>query len=499
MFNWIESRTGFVSMTKNFLTEDVPGGPSYWYVFGSATLFAMILQIVTGIFLTMYYAPSSASAWESTLFIYQKVPFGQFIISLHYWGATAMIALVAMHLVQVAVWGAYKRPRELQWVVGVVLFILTLVLGLTGYLLPWDLNAYFASQVSLNITGAAPIAGPFLQNWLQGGPTMNTLTLNKFFGIHVWLTPLLLILLVAVHLIIFRHNGSAGPPKDDRRALRPGRFWPNQMWMDTMASFVVLLVIVILAILSPAPLDAKADPNNDQFVPSPAWYFMGLYFLLEIFPGQLGQFIGTIVIPTLGVVFLILLPWLDRNPSREIRRRPAAMIVTAIFILIAAGLSIGGQSTVNAKAAARGQTAPTVPGGADAAKIAQEAAAPLPATGSAAGQPGVSGASAAGATVFSNNCSSCHGATGQGTPGAFPPLAGNSAVTAADPKEIIGIVLNGKTGPLNVNGTTYNGTMPPWKSQLKPDEIASVLTYIRSSWGNHASAVSTAQVQAAAK
>ncbi len=147
MLNWLDSRTGFVNMTKNFLTEDVPGGPSYWYVFGSATLFAMILQIVTGIFLTMYYAPSAASAWESTLFIYQKVPFGQFVISLHYWGATAMIALVAMHLVQVAVWGAYKRPRELQWVVGVVLFILTLVLGLTGYLLPWDLNAYFASQV----------------------------------------------------------------------------------------------------------------------------------------------------------------------------------------------------------------------------------------------------------------------------------------------------------------------------------------------------------------
>jgi len=496
MLNWLESRTGFVSMTKNFLTEDVPGGPSYWYVFGSATLFAMILQIVTGVFLTMYYAPSAASAWESTLFIYQKVPMGQFVISLHYWGATAMIALVALHLVQVAVWGAYKRPRELQWVVGVILFILTLVLGLTGYLLPWDLNAYFASQVSLNITGGAPIAGPFLQNWLQGGPTMGTLTLNKFFGIHVWLTPLILIGLVAVHLIIFRHNGSAGPARDDRQALKPGRFWPNQLFMDTVASFIVLLAIVALSILSPAPLDAKADPNNDQFVPSPAWYFMGLYYLLEIFPGQLGQFIGTIVIPTLGVIFLILLPWLDRNPSRDARKRPAAMVVTAIFVLIAAGLSIAGQTTVNVKAAERGQTAPTVPGGADAAKIAEAAAAPLPAHGSAAGEPGTSASSAAGATVYSNNCAACHGATGQGTPGAFPPLAGNDAVTASDPKDIIHTVLDGRTGPLKVGGTTYNGTMPPWKSQLKPDEIAAVLTYIRSTWGNHASAVTTAQVKA---
>jgi ubiquinol-cytochrome c reductase cytochrome b subunit len=495
MLTWLESRTGFVSMTKNFLTEDVPGGPSYWYVFGSATLFAMIIQIVTGIFLTMYYAPSSASAWESTLFIYDKVPLGSFVISLHYWGATAMIALVAMHLVQVAVWGAYKRPRELQWVVGIVLFILTLVLGLTGYLLPWDLNAYFASQVALNITGAAPIAGPFLQDWLQGGPTMGTLTLNKFFGIHVWLTPLILILLVAVHLIIFRHNGSAGPARDDRQNLKPGRFWPNQLYMDTVASFIVLIVIVLLSIFAPAQLDAKADPNNDQFVPAPAWYFMGLYYLLEIFPGQFGQLIGTIVIPTLGVVFLILLPWIDRNPSRDFKRRPIALVVTAIFVGLAAFLSIAGQNTVDEKSAARGQTAPKVPGGADAAKIAAAAAAPLPATGSASGLAGTSSASAQGTSVYSNNCSGCHGATGQGTPGAFPPLAGNAAVTAADPKDIIHIVLDGKTGPLKVGSTTYNGTMPAWKSQLKPDEIAAVLTYIRSSWGNSAPAVTADQVK----
>jgi mono/diheme cytochrome c family protein len=271
------------------------------------------------------------------------------------------------------------------------------------------------------------------------------------------------------------------------------------MYMDVIASFIVLAIIVILAIVSPAPLDAKADPNNDQFVPSPAWYFMGLYYLLEIFPGQFGQFIGTIVIPTVGVLFLILLPWLDRNPSRDFKKRPIALVVTALGIIIAAGLSIAGQTTVNVKAAERGQTAPTVPGGADAQKILQAANAPLPAQGSAAGQPGVSGASAQGATVFSNNCASCHGTNGQGTPGAFPPLAGNPAVMAKDPKEIIHIVLDGKSGPLTVNGKTYNSVMPPWKSQLKPDEIAAVISYIRSSWGNNASAVTTAQVQAAAK
>src|SRR5215469_4076275 len=177
MLNWIEKRTGFISMTQEFLTEDVPGGASYWYVFGSATLFAMIVQIATGIFLTFFYAPSAATAWESTKYIYDH-PFQHLVLSIHYWGASAMIALVFLHLLQVVIWGAYKSPRELQWIVGVLLLLVTMVLGLTGYLLPWDMNAYFASQVAINITGLAPIAGPVMQHIAQGGGGMGTATIN---------------------------------------------------------------------------------------------------------------------------------------------------------------------------------------------------------------------------------------------------------------------------------------------------------------------------------
>jgi len=158
MLNWIEKRTGFVSMTRDFLTEDVPGGASYWYVFGSATMFAMILQITTGIFLTFFYAPSAATAWESTRSIYVH-PFQHFILSVHYWGASAMIALLFLHLLQVVIWGAYKSPREIQWIVGVLLLLITMVLGLTGYLLPWDMDAYFASQVAINLTLNVPFIG----------------------------------------------------------------------------------------------------------------------------------------------------------------------------------------------------------------------------------------------------------------------------------------------------------------------------------------------------
>src|ERR1700686_4183190 len=171
MLTWLDQRTGMVTATKDFLT--------------------------------FYYAPSTATAWESTKFIIEKVPAGHFVLSLHYWGASAMIALMAMHLLQVLLWGAYKKPRELQWVVGVLLFVVTLVLGLTGYLLPWDLNALLASTVAIRIAGNAPILRPAVPKLLQDGDGITTLTIPRFFGRPVWLMPSPLVALVAEHLSIF--------------------------------------------------------------------------------------------------------------------------------------------------------------------------------------------------------------------------------------------------------------------------------------------------------
>src|SRR5579885_3391228 len=261
MLNWIERRTGFVSMTKDFLTEDIPCGASYWYVFRSAKMFCMILQIATGIFLTFFYAPSAMTAWESTRSIYVH-PFQHFILSVHYWGASAMIALLFLHMLQAIVWGAYKSPREVQWIVGVLLLLVTMVLGLTGYLLPWDMDAYFASQVAINLTLQMPVIGAFIQQFAQDGTTMGTLTINRFFGLHVWLMPAALVGLVGAHLAIFRHNGPAGPVVEDRRTLKPGRFWPDQMFMDGAFSLIVFIIIVFLALVAPPYLDAKADPTK---------------------------------------------------------------------------------------------------------------------------------------------------------------------------------------------------------------------------------------------
>ena len=490
MLNWIEKRTGFISMAQDFLTEDVPGGASYWYVFGSATLFAMIVQITTGIFLTFFYAPSAATAWESTRAIYLN-PFTHFLLSVHYWGASAMIALVFLHLLQVLIFGAYKSPRELQWIVGVLLLLVTLVLGLTGYLLPWDMDAYFASQVSLNITGLPP-GGALLQNIAQGGTVMGTNTINRFFGLHVWLMPAALLALVGAHLAIFRHNGPAGPVTDDPRTLSKGRFWPDQMFMDGAFSLIVFAIIVFLALAVPPYLDAKADPTNGAFVPYPAWYFLSLFGLLNLVPIFLGngpfpELLAAIIVPTIGLLIVLVLPWLDRSTTRSFASRQAILLPAFIVVCGVVGLSIYAQVGIMAKQAAG---PPSPPESQVLAAQPAEAATTPGGSGGAAAAP----SSANGAKVFSTNCSSCHGAQGQGVPGAFPPLANNPTVTG-DAGKVVGIVLGGLHGPVNVNGQTYNGQMPSWKGTLSNSDVADVITYIRGSLGNnHASAVTTAQV-----
>jgi ubiquinol-cytochrome c reductase cytochrome b subunit len=400
-----------------------------------------------------------------------------------------MIALVFLHLLQVLVWGAYKSPRELQWVVGVLLLLVTLVLGLTGYLLPWDMDAYFASQVSLNITGLAPVLGPLIQHIAQGGGGMGTETINRFFGLHVWLMPAVLVLLVGAHLAIFRHNGAAGPVVEDPRTLRPGPFWPDQFFMDGAFSFITFVVICFLALAFPPYLDAKADPTK-FFVPYPAWYFLSLFGLLALVPPEIHlgplaigtELIATIIVPTLFLLVVLLLPWLDRSRTRSFAARSRILWTTTVVVCGIVGLSVFAQVTTMAKQAAAPPSPP------ESAVLSEASAATLPPAA------GGEATNANGAKVFSSNCASCHGAQGQGLPGSFPPLANNPVVTG-DPNKVIGIVLGGLHGQISVAGMSYNGQMPAWKGQLSNKDIADAITYIRGSLGNnHASAVTQAQV-----
>jgi quinol-cytochrome oxidoreductase complex cytochrome b subunit len=490
MIAWLEQRTGLVGALKDFLTEDVPGGASYWYVFGSATLLVLVVQIVTGIILCFYYAPSAWTAWESTQFIYRHVWGGSFLISLHYWGASAMIVLMSMHLLQVLLFGAYKKPREIQWVVGVLLFFIVLSMGLTGYLLPWDLNAYFATQVAINIAASVPVLGQFLYHFLSDGSTLGTLTVGRFFGLHVWATPIAILGLVGLHLFILRHNNPAGPPTDEPPKTI-GRFYPNQIFMDTVSAVIAFAIIVALSIFMPAPLLAKADPNNAQFIPSPAWYFYALYGLLRMFPQNL-SLLPTVILPGVFTMVLLLLPWLDRNPHRALARRPFLIPFTVISVGLIIGITFYSAKVIGAEQALSpaGQTPIEGYGAPPSVEAVPNIALTYPKA--------LAAAAPSGSALYMQNCASCHSATGKGLPGAIPPLAGNLYVTGA-PNKLIATVSNGMTGAIVVNGAKFNGVMPSWKSKLSPAEIAGVITYIRSSWGNKAPPVIEAQVKALTK
>jgi mono/diheme cytochrome c family protein len=266
------------------------------------------------------------------------------------------------------------------------------------------------------------------------------------------------------------------------------------MFMDTVVSFAMFVVIFVLSIVSPAPLDAKADPNNTQFVPYPAWYFMALFSLLDVVGGAptwavdfLGLF-ATIIFPTLLIVVLIALPFIDKNPSRRLSRRPVVLTCTGLVLGGAIVLSFVGQYHVQEQQMLHGLGGP--------AAASTTATTTTAATTGGGGAAAPAGGSAAGASVYTANCAGCHGAAGAGTPGAFPPLANNPVVNGPAAK-VITIVNNGLNGPVTVGGATYNGVMPPWKGNLTPAQIADVITYIRSSWGNTGSAVTTADVTAA--
>ena len=271
--------------------------------------------------------------------------------------------------------------------------------------------------------------------------------------------------------------------------------------MDGAFSFIVFVIICFLAFALPPYLDAKADPTK-FFVPYPAWYFLSLFGLLAVVPPEIHlgplsigtELIATIIIPTLFLVVVLLLPWLDRSRTRSFAGRAGLLWSTAIIIVGIVGLSIFGQVTTMAKQAAAPASPP------ESVVLSEAAAATLSGSSGTSTESGIGGSGAGAATnangskVFSANCASCHGAQGQGTPGAFPPLANNPVVTG-DAKSVIGIVLNGLHGQISVTGMTYNGQMPAWKGQLSNKDIADVISYIRGSLGNNkASAVTQAQV-----
>ena len=325
--DFLDDRTGYRAVMHEALYERVPGGARWRYVWGSALVFAFMTQVITGLVLWSSYSASAQTAWESVYYIQHEMTGGWLLRGIHHVMAQAMVLLLALHLMQVVIDGAYRAPREVNFWLGLVLMMLVLGMALTGYLLPWDQKGYWATRVATNLAGLVPLVGPSLQQVVVGGPDYGHHTLTRFFAIHAGFLPVTLVLILVVHLSLFRKHGlCAKQPITKPDAM----FWPDQVLKDAVAMLAVMAVVlgVILmpalrAMLEGRPivpgelgaeLGAPADPSLPYAAARPEWYFLFLFQFLKVFEGfgASGEFFGAIVVPGLVMGVMFLMPILGR-------------------------------------------------------------------------------------------------------------------------------------------------------------------------------------------
>lgn len=337
---WVDQRWPLSKTVQQILDEKIPGGASFAYALGSATLIVFLLQAITGVWQMFFYVPTVDHAYESVDYLRTSVPFGWLVHGLHYWGASAMILLVGLHLARVFIWGAYKRPREITWLAGVFLLLFTMLMSFTGAPLPWDERGYWAAQVGTSIAGSIPLVGNTIMQVVLGGSSMGQLTLSRFFVLHVALVPGILLVILGIHLVSFRYSGSVGPWKESLRE-RMGSFWPDQLFKDAIVGAFIIFLLIGLASFFPPPFSGPADPVDASYVPKPEWNFLFLYEALKFFQGRLEP-VGTVGIPLAGILLLILLPFVDRNPRRDPFKRPVAMLGGLIVGVSLISLTVAG-------------------------------------------------------------------------------------------------------------------------------------------------------------
>ena len=290
---WADHRTGLHTALRAFFLEQVPASSGWRHVLGSVALFLILLQAFTGILLSLNYAPTPGEAYNSLRYILSEVTGGSLIRGLHHWGASAIVIVVVLHMVQVFLWGAYKRPRETTWLAGVGLLLLTLAYGLTGYLLPWDNRAYWGTVVVTQMAAGAPVAGPFVARLLGGGGPVGVVTFARFYALHVLLLPPATFLLIAFHIYLVRKHGIAPAPGDEQRPRKA--FFPVQVFKDTAAIFAAFAILFTLAAAVRVPLEELADPSNTAYIPRPEWYFLFMFETLRLMTGPFETLVSVVL------------------------------------------------------------------------------------------------------------------------------------------------------------------------------------------------------------
>jgi len=438
LFHWLDRRAAVDELLRGALAEPIPGGASWAYIFGSGLLFLFLSQVITGVFLALYYVPSADHAHVSVAYIVKSVAAGSFLRSIHAYGASAVVIVLLLHLTQTFTWGAYKGRRELLWLAGLVLFFLMAGMTFTGYLLPWDQNAYFATTVGTNLISEIPWIGEGLRELLRGGTGMGTLTVSRFFVIHVFFLPGLIFFFVAVHVYLFRKAGAAGPTRED--PLRPRQpvelFYPRQLDMDLAFTFLIIVALGLLSVFRPFELGPAANPAYTQYLPRPEWYYRPIFEMLKYFPGSL-EAVGILVVPGIIIGLLIAAPFVDTSPERRPWKRPVAMGLysTVLLGMVALGYLSFWQDRHNPMVAKQVQKqkqeiatymqAPFKPQVIGATPAAAPSANPLVTQGKA--------------LFTGQGCNSCHGDNGAGTSLA-PSLIGVGSKLPTD--RLAGVIRN---------------------------------------------------------
>lgn len=352
LWRWIDDRTGLSATIGPLARHKVPPGSGWAYVFGSATLFCFLLQVFTGVGLALLYQPTSGEAYQSLQYITYQAPLGAFLRGLHYMGACGMIVMIGIHMIRVYLTASYKFPREMNWITGVLLFLLTVVMAFTGQLLRWDSNGIWSTLVGAEQLARFPFVGPALAYFIFGGDTIGGHTLMRFFNYHVFITPALLFGLVGFHLYLVIRNGISEPAEAgrpvDKRAYRQWYremldrkgvpFWPDAAWRDVVFGVAVILILVVLAIFVGAPeLVGSADPTNVEVKPHPDWYLLWPEALYALMPYGIESY-AMFLMPMVLFGLLFAVPFLSLGGERAPIRRPWA--VAGVVLTLATIISL---------------------------------------------------------------------------------------------------------------------------------------------------------------
>lgn len=337
--DWMDLRLGWYGFVRKNLDEPMPPGVGWWQTLGNLLMTLLLFQFLTGFALAMFYTPSPESAHASVKHITWGTPWGSVVRGLHVWGSTIIVIATATHTLRVFFWGSYKKPRELTWLIGVFIFQIILAFSFTGYLLPWDQKAYWATVVGTRIAATIPVIGDMLLVLIRGGQEVGALTLTRFYAGHVMLLPALLMGLMGLHLYLVRRHHIAGPVTPQKG--KPVPFWPNQLYKDAVVLLLGVGMVIFLALRIPPGLEPIADPTGSDIAPRPEWYFLGLYELLKVMPAG-WEIVATLVIPTGITVGMLILPWMDKNKSRHPAKRQWVMVMGMLVVLLIGLMTLKG-------------------------------------------------------------------------------------------------------------------------------------------------------------